>query len=204
MWYSHQQKTFTSWHWHTCPIALPVRRNSKHRRLLTVVSAISAHPFQPLRHQRNVCYPVVNCFTRQHFPLQTENICLRISFALSSFAHKKLTTKRCSSVIYPQARSSFWLLKPASEHACAHLLPRLSWSSTVLLPSDTHRKPITSIAFYLSYLLNLLRSTFASRAIRHIYCYFVKGDMWDLLKNTLLNHLHVWIEGWNIRGQVSK
>jgi hypothetical protein len=38
--------------------------------------------------------------------------------------------------------SPFWLLKPASEHAHARLLPRLSWSWTVLLPSDTHRKPI--------------------------------------------------------------
>jgi hypothetical protein len=33
-----------------------------------------------------------------------------------------------------QARSPFWLLKPASEHAHARLLPRVSWSWTVLLP----------------------------------------------------------------------
>jgi hypothetical protein len=45
----------------------------------------------------------------------------------------------------PQAQSPFWLLKPASEHVHAHLLPRLWWSWTVLLPSDTHRNPITSI-----------------------------------------------------------
>jgi hypothetical protein len=47
----------------------------------------------------------------------------------------------------PQARSPFWPLKPAPEHAHAHarLLPRLSWSWTVLLPSDTHRNPTTSI-----------------------------------------------------------
>jgi hypothetical protein len=30
-----------------------------------VASATSAPPFQPLRHQRNVCYPVVNRFTRK-------------------------------------------------------------------------------------------------------------------------------------------
>jgi hypothetical protein len=52
-------------HWYTCPIALPVHRNSQHRSLLTVVSATSTPPFQPLRHQRNVFHPVVNRFTRQ-------------------------------------------------------------------------------------------------------------------------------------------
>jgi hypothetical protein len=41
-------------------------------------------------------------------------------------------------------RSPFGLLKPASEHACARLLPRLSWHWTVLLHSDIRRKPITS------------------------------------------------------------
>jgi hypothetical protein len=45
----------------------------------------------------------------------------------------------------PQARSPFWLLKPASQLAHALLLPRVSCSWTVLLPSDTHRKSITSI-----------------------------------------------------------
>jgi hypothetical protein len=34
----------------------------------TEVSAISALPFEPLRHQRNVCHPVVNRFTRQTLP----------------------------------------------------------------------------------------------------------------------------------------
>jgi hypothetical protein len=45
----------------------------------------------------------------------------------------------------PKARSPFWLSKPASEHAHERLLPRLSWSWTVLPPTDTHRKPVTSI-----------------------------------------------------------
>jgi hypothetical protein len=43
-------------HWYTCPIALPVRRKPQHRSLLTLVSATSAPPFQPLRHQRIVCH----------------------------------------------------------------------------------------------------------------------------------------------------
>jgi hypothetical protein len=45
-----------------------VRRNPQHRSILTVVSAISSPPFQPLRHQQNVCQPDVNCFTRQTLP----------------------------------------------------------------------------------------------------------------------------------------
>jgi hypothetical protein len=36
-------------------------------------------------------------------------------------------------------------LKPAAEHAHARLLPRLLWSLIMLLLSDTHRKPITSV-----------------------------------------------------------
>jgi hypothetical protein len=43
-------------------------------------------------------------------------------------------------------------------HAC--LLRRLSWSWTVLLPGDTHRKPITSIPAVVlqcvTYLLTLI------------------------------------------------
>jgi hypothetical protein len=55
----------------------------------------------------------------------------------------------------------FWLLKPASEHGHARLLLRLSWSWTVLLPSDTHRKPITYnttvLLPFVTYLLTLPR-----------------------------------------------
>jgi hypothetical protein len=56
-------------------------------------------------------------------------------------------------------KTPFWQLKPASEHA--RLLPKLSWSWTVLLPSDVYRKPITSITAvslrFVIYLLTLLR-----------------------------------------------
>jgi hypothetical protein len=58
---------------------------------------------------------------------------------------EKHITECCSLVVHPQAQWPFWLLKPASKHAHAHLLPRLLWSWTVRLPSDTHRKPIMSI-----------------------------------------------------------
>jgi hypothetical protein len=72
----------------------------------------------------------------------------------------KNTKEHCSSVVHPQVRSPFWLLKPASEHVHARLLHRLSWSWTVLLPSDTNIKPITSIRAvlhpFVSYLLTIL------------------------------------------------
>jgi hypothetical protein len=45
-----------------------VCRNLQHRSLLTVFSATSAPPFQPL-HQRNVCHPVVNRFKRKTPPI---------------------------------------------------------------------------------------------------------------------------------------
>jgi hypothetical protein len=73
-------RTFISRHilhqcWYTCPTALPVRLNPQHRSLLTVVSATSA----PLRHQRNVCHPVVNCFTRHTLPtINRKHLCINI------------------------------------------------------------------------------------------------------------------------------
>jgi hypothetical protein len=74
---------------------------------------------------------------------------------------ERRTTERCSWVVHSSAGSPFWLLKPASERAHARLLPRLSWSWTVLLPSDTHRKHITSITAvllpFVTYLLTLPR-----------------------------------------------
>jgi hypothetical protein len=147
-------------HWDTCPIVSPVCWNPQHRSLLTVVSAISTPLFQPLCRQWNVYHPVVNRFTWQTLPTINRKH-LWISFALSPFAHKKHTIERCSSVVHPQAWLPVWLLKPASEHVHVHLLPRLSWSWTVLLPSDTHRKPMTSITAVLlpavTYLLTLPR-----------------------------------------------
>jgi hypothetical protein len=47
---------------------------------------------------------------------------------IESFCHIKCTIERCSSIVHPQA--------PASKHAHARLLPRLSGSWIVLLLSD--------------------------------------------------------------------
>jgi hypothetical protein len=69
---------------------------------------------------------------------------------IESFCPKKRTKIFVFRLYTSQPRSQYWLLKPASEHAHAHayarLVPRLSWSWTVLLPRDTYRKPIISIA----------------------------------------------------------
>jgi hypothetical protein len=64
---------------------------------------------------------------------------------IESFCPQKKAQQNthCFLVVQSSRWLPFWLLKPASEHA--HLLPRLSWSRTVLLPSDTHTKPITYI-----------------------------------------------------------
>jgi hypothetical protein len=43
-----------------------------------------------------------------------------------AFAHKKTQHNAALRQYTPQARSPFWLLKPASEQAHARLLPRLS------------------------------------------------------------------------------
>jgi hypothetical protein len=94
MWYSNLEKKFISRHIlhrhrYTCLIALPVRRNTQHRNLLTVVLAISAHPFQPLRHQRNVCHPVVNHFTRQRLPTVNRKYFFMIILCIESFCPQK-------------------------------------------------------------------------------------------------------------------
>jgi hypothetical protein len=72
---------------------------------------------------------------------------------------KNGTRELCSSVVYSQARQPFWLLKLASENAHGHLLSRLSLSWTMLLPSETGSKPITSITAvllpFVTYLLTL-------------------------------------------------
>jgi hypothetical protein len=86
----------------------------------------------------------VNRFTRQTLPTVNRKHFFINILCIEPFCPQKITTYRCSSVVQI-ARSTFRLLKPASGHTHALLLPRLSWSWIVLLPSDTHRKPITSI-----------------------------------------------------------
>jgi hypothetical protein len=166
MWYSNLEKIFISrrilhQHWYTCPIALPVPRNLQHRGLLTVVSATYAPPFRPLRHQRNVCHPAVNRFTRQTLPTVDRKHFFMNILCIEYFCpQKKCTTELCPSVVHTSSTFTILTCKPVSEHAQVRLLPGLSWSWTVLLPSDTHRKPVTSIIVvllaFVTYLLTLL------------------------------------------------
>jgi hypothetical protein len=58
---------------------------------------------------------------------------------------KNAQQNAASSVIHASCLVAIWLLKPVSEHVHAGVIPRLSQSWSVLLPSDTHRKLITSI-----------------------------------------------------------
>jgi hypothetical protein len=96
--------------------------------------------------------PVVNHFTRETFPTVNWKYCYKNILWIEFLSTKNAKQNVCSSVLYPKARSPFWLLKPASEHEHARLLPRLSWSWTVLLPSDTYRnllRPLQPLCFRL-------------------------------------------------------
>jgi hypothetical protein len=141
-----------------------VRRNPQHISLLTVVSVISTPPFQPLHYKRNVCCPVVNRFMRQTLPTVNRKHFFVNILVLSPFGHKYRTTEHCSSVIH-SSRAVTNLPTEISLCTCAScllLLPRLSWYWTVLLPSDTYRKPIIYITNvllpFVTYLLILPRT----------------------------------------------
>jgi hypothetical protein len=99
-----EKKTFISWHilyqhWYTCPIDLPVHRNLQHKSLLTLASATSAPPFQPLRLQRNVCRPNVNHFTRQTLPTVNGKH-FSMNILCIEFFFPEITTEPCSSEVH--------------------------------------------------------------------------------------------------------
>jgi hypothetical protein len=109
--------------------------------------------------QEDIIDLVSNRFTRQTHPTVNRKYFYKYILRWINFPSER--TKKYADLRYyaPQARSPFWLLKPACKHV--HLLPTLSWRWTVLLPSDLDIKPILSItavilAFAL-YLVTLLR-----------------------------------------------
>jgi hypothetical protein len=118
--------------------------------------------------------------THKHFPSYTGNISTWISFALNPSSHKKDTQQ--NSEYTHETRSPFWLLKPASDHAHARLLPRLSWSWTVLLPSDTLTNPVKSIRAvllaFMTYLLTLHRNSW-----QHNWSRFTKSHFTPQILN---------------------
>jgi hypothetical protein len=151
MWYLNLENIFISrhilhQHWYTCPIALPGRRNPQRRSLLTVVSATSAPLFQLLRHQRNVCHPVVNRFTLQILPAVNRKHFFMNILCTESFCEQKSQKRTLQFVSrFPKYGRHFdYCNPPLNMHMrVCYLGCHLSW--TVLLPSDTQRKPITSI-----------------------------------------------------------
>jgi hypothetical protein len=132
MWYSNLEKTFNSrrilhQHWYTCPIALPVRRNPQYRSFydccLSHFRTWSGIICDFRTSLREFLDPVVNRFTGQTLPAVNRKYFFMNFICSESFCpQKKRSTKRCFSVVHPQAPSPFWLLKPASEQY-ARVLP---------------------------------------------------------------------------------
>jgi hypothetical protein len=163
MWYSNLEKTFISQHilhqhWYTCPIALPVRRNPQHRSIFECclshfhtsvsTSSSSAKRLPPS------CEPLYKTNTSH---CKEEKFLYRHPLHLVILPTKRHNRTLFFGSIHLKHGHHFWVLKPASEHAHAHLLPRLLWIWTVLLPSDTHRKPIKSFtAVLFPFVTNLL------------------------------------------------
>jgi hypothetical protein len=113
--------------------------NSQHRNLLTVISPTST----PGWASSATFVRLWENFSTQLWIVLRDKILYEYPLHLVLFAHKKNAQQNAPLRYYtPHTWSPFWLLKPDSEHAHALLLPRLSWSWTVHLPSDTHRKPI--------------------------------------------------------------
>jgi hypothetical protein len=145
MWYSKlEKKTFISrhilhQHWYTCPIALTVCRNHQHRSLLTLVSDSSASPFQPPVHQWNILHQLVNRFTQQTLLTVKRKHFFLNNLFITSFCPQKRKRERWSSLVYPSSTVAILTTETASEPAHARLLPRISWSCTLLPSSDTHK-----------------------------------------------------------------
>jgi hypothetical protein len=66
---------------------------------LTVVSANSAPPFQPLRHQQKVYRPIVNRFMLQTLSTVNRKHLFMNILCIESFSHRKLATERCYLMI---------------------------------------------------------------------------------------------------------
>jgi hypothetical protein len=136
MWYQNlKKKTLISRQtlyqlWYTCPITLPVSKPEaqkswlfiSHFRIYVSTSSSSAKCLPPRWQFHD---PVVNYFMWQTLPTINRKHFFMNILCIESFCPQIHTREHYSSVVYPQVRSPFWLLKPASEHVHAHLLPTL-------------------------------------------------------------------------------
>jgi hypothetical protein len=107
--------------------------------------------------------PVVNRFTRQTLlTLNRKQFCMNIFCCESFCPHKCTTLLFGSSPILLKHDRHFDYWNQPLKHAGARLLSGLSWKWTVLLPRDTHRRPIESITTtllsFVTYLLTLSRN----------------------------------------------
>jgi hypothetical protein len=137
-------------HWYICSIALPVHRNPLNSSLLTVVSVTSAPPFPRLSSPKRLppsCEPLyaTNTSYRKQETFLYEYL---LHWGLLPIKMHKRTLFFVSTLKHCR-HFDYW-------NQNAHLLPRLPWSWAVLLPSDTHRKPITSITAVLFPFVNYL------------------------------------------------
>jgi hypothetical protein len=137
----------THQHWYTCPIALPVRRNPQHKSLLTVVSATSAPPSQPLRHQRNIGHPLVNRFTRQTLPIVSRKHFFMIILWTVSFCPQKETRNRrlLFGITLPKHGRHFYYWNQPLNMCMSRCYIDCYEAGLCCYLVITDRKPITSI-----------------------------------------------------------
>jgi hypothetical protein len=177
----------------TCPIALLMRRNPQHISFLTVVSATSASPFQPLRHQRNSCDAVLKSFTRQTLPTVNRKHFSANIICMEAFCPQIRAIERCSSVIYSSStvcHFDYWnqplnmRIRICYCHIaglCCHLV--------------MHIKSITSIAVvflpFVIYLLTLPRIFNITKAFHKINCTYVAIYVLQIMNRVpLFSYVH--------------
>jgi hypothetical protein len=85
-----------------------------------VVSATSATPLQPLRHQRKVCHSVVNRFTRQTLPTVKRKYFFLNMLCIESFGPQQTHKQRCSSIVHSSSTVAI-LVTETSLWTCACL-----------------------------------------------------------------------------------
>jgi hypothetical protein len=169
------------------------------QKSLAVVSATSAPPFHHLRFS-NVLDRIYRLSRESLYATNTSHHRYTIFLYEYPLHWILLLTNKHNrtslSVVHPQVRSPFWLLKAASEYAHERLLPRLSWSWIMLLPSDTHWKHVTSITAvllpFVTHLLTLPHTCHSETVenIVHVNTGWIRKDMKGSVYGlTLLTHM---------------
>jgi hypothetical protein len=175
MWYSNLAKIFVS------STNIDTFVPSLYKCVITrsiEVSASSASLFHHLR-LSNVLKGVYRLsreplYTKTHSTLNIKHFFMNILCIVSFCQHKNRQQNAAPQWNTPEVRSPFGLLKRASEHAHVRLSIRLPWSWIVLLPSGTHRKPITPITSVLHpFVTCLLTREWPDPTCRNLPCFFL-------------------------------